>query len=83
MVRFAVALLAILLVCLIVWVVVPSLPIGRLRKPDLNSSNAQWANYYHQLAEQAERDGNEGKAYEYGSLARMYELLDDQSRDNP
>jgi hypothetical protein len=46
-------------------------------KPIPSDSNAQWASYYRQMANQVEQtEPDSSAAAEYRSLARMYETLD-------
>lgn len=71
----AVLLVAAALVVAVVVLVVHRRP-SRLR-PSAFSSNAQWAAYYRDLAEDARRSGDERSEVEYTSLAATYEGLND------
>lgn len=73
-------LLAVLLVAaaLVAWVVIVAVhPRPARRTPSVFASNATWAAYYRDLAEDARATGNEGSAAEYASLARTYGDLPD------
>ena len=75
-VAFAVLLLVVLTTLLFVVIAaIASRASRNAVKPAPSDSNAQWAKYYRQMAEQAEQGSS--AAAEYESLARMYETLDE------